>query len=195
MAELGPSGEPQHAPLRRNLFGCQFTYDNINLLQCNGYSFDFLPDPEIFHEKYYDINYWKAQLAFRGASLAGNNMDELIERCIHAELPDRIHPRIAVATIHLSRRWARLTWGEDQWSDEEEEEEWEEEWESEGENEEIYDAEIEDEEVEEDENLDGDDEDMEEDDTGLALRGFEELINGVRNSGGDWTVIQRSYRL
>ncbi|KAK6603390.1 hypothetical protein H4I96_06158 [Botrytis cinerea] len=111
MAELGPSGEPQHAPLRRNLFGCQFTYDNINLLQCNGYSFDFLPDPEIFHEKYYDINYWKAQLAFRGASLAGNNMDELIERCIQAELPDRIHPRIAVATIHLSRRWACLTWG------------------------------------------------------------------------------------
>ncbi|KAM0135613.1 hypothetical protein ACHAO1_004967 [Botrytis cinerea] len=176
MAELGPSGEPQHAPLRRNLFGCQFTYDNINLLQCNGYSFDFLPDPEIFHEKYYDINYWKAQLAIRGASLAGNNMDELIERCIQAELPGRIHPRIAVATIHLSRRWARLTWGEDQWSDKEEEEEWEEEWEedwkSEGENEEIYDAEIEDEEVEEDENLDGDDEDMEEDDTGLALRGL-----------------------
>ncbi|TEY71492.1 hypothetical protein BOTCAL_0092g00260 [Botryotinia calthae] len=194
MAELGPSGEPQHAPLQRNLLGCQFTYDNINLLQCNGYSFDSLPDPEIFHEKYYDINYWKAQLAFRGASSAGNNMVELIERCIHAELPDRIHPRVAVATIHLSRRWGRLTWGEDQWSDDEEEE-WEEDWESEGDDEEIYDGETGNEEEDEGEDQDDDDEDMDEDDPGFGFGGFEEPVNDVSNGGGDRTVIQRSYRL
>ncbi|KAJ8058969.1 hypothetical protein OCU04_011953 [Sclerotinia nivalis] len=78
MADLGPNGEAQHAPLRRRMLGCEFTYDNINLLQCKGYSFDPLPDPEVFHEKNHDINYWKAKLAFRGAPSAGNDMMELI---------------------------------------------------------------------------------------------------------------------
>ncbi|ESZ93881.1 hypothetical protein SBOR_5739 [Sclerotinia borealis F-4128] len=110
MAHWAPGAHP---PISRHLFGNEFTYDTIHFLQCRGYSFDALPNPDIFHEKYNDINYWKAQLAFRGASSRGDIL-ELIERCLGAELPDQMHPRVAVAGIHMTREYVRLTWGEDE---------------------------------------------------------------------------------
>ncbi|KAI9642473.1 hypothetical protein NHQ30_009278 [Ciborinia camelliae] len=197
MADWGPGG---HEPLRRRMFGCEFTYDNINLLQCKGYSFDALPNPEEFHEKYYDIDYWKAQLAFRGASSAGDNMVQLIERCIHAELPDRMHPRVAVMGIRLAREWVRLTWGEDEVEDEWGEDAWgEDEWDDD-----MFDEEMEDEEMEENEQDEEDDEyedydenyeDMEEDIDDDYDGNFEEIIDSGRSDGMHWNVVYRSYHL
>lgn len=205
MADWVPGAHP---PLRRRMFGCEFTYDDITLLQCKGYSFDHLPNPEVFHEKYYDINYWKAQLAFRGASSAGNDMVELIERCIHAELADRMHPRVAVLGIRLAREYASLGFEPDEFSDSEEDddgaEELDGEWEG-GEDLEVYDdieevedgAEVEYEEYgEDDEDMEDYDDDEDEDD-GDEDFDFQEIIDGAIhgaiNAGGNWSVTYQTY--
>ncbi|KAB8298719.1 hypothetical protein EYC80_000894 [Monilinia laxa] len=185
----------RHEPLHRRIFGCDFTYDDINFLQCKGYSFEPLPNPDDFHEKHNDINYWKAQLAFRGASSVSGNIIQLVERCINAELPDSMHPTVALAGNKLSREWVRLTWGEDEFEDDYEDDENDENDENDGWNEEDYDGHNEEGGNSRYENYDEHDEfeDMEEDGADNAI---EAVFNGVNviNGGGNWQVTYYSYQ-
>lgn len=64
----------------------------------------------------------------------GDVMIELIERCIDLELPNSIHPRVAVVEYMLSREWAALRGGENELEDDEDEIF----------DEEVYDADVED---------------------------------------------------
>ncbi|APA08877.1 predicted protein [Sclerotinia sclerotiorum 1980 UF-70] len=167
MAHLEPNAEAQ-APIRRRMFGCEFTYDNINHFQYKGYSFDPLQEPEVFHEKNNDINYWKAQLAFRGASSAGNDMDQI---------------------------WGGDEWEED--GEDEEAGEWEDDWEEEVEEYELYDEVMEDEEDDEYEQYYeiGEHRDEDEDDNGHAGGNFEGIVNLIGGGGGNLDYTYRSWRL